>query len=153
MMLFGRIAKESGPWWSAECEIIGAFTQGKSRRDAMAMLADCIDTKVNCAGFKTIVTAAGPPNGDAFAVFVDTNEPALLAAEVLKYQREKHKLSLADVAKAMGTKSRNVYASYEQGKREPSLSKFRELLRIVAPEMVLTVGPLVYRPHTSSRRA
>ncbi len=52
-----------------------------------------------------------------------------------------HKLSLADVAKKMGASSLNAYAAYEQGKREPSLSKLRELLAAVAPEMVLTVGP------------
>jgi transcriptional regulator with XRE-family HTH domain len=50
-------------------------------------------------------------------------------------------LSLADVARLLGTSSRNAYASYEQGRTEPTLGKFRELLMAVAPEMTLTVGP------------
>jgi len=140
MMLIGKIAKAEGTWWYAECEIVGAFTQGKSRRDALFMLGDCIETKVNRAGFNVRVTEIGP-EGDAIAVFVDSDEPAVLAAEVLKYQREMHHLSLADVAKALGASSRNAYAMYEQGKREPSLSKFRELLAVVAPEMAMVVGP------------
>ncbi len=141
MMLIGRIAKERGRWWSAECEIIGAFTQGKSRKDACAMLADCIETKVNRAGFKTTVSELGPEGRDAFSVFIDADEPALLAAEVLKYQRSKHRMSLADVAEQLGASSRNAYASYEQGRTEPSLSKFRQLLAVVAPDLALTVGP------------
>jgi len=56
-------------------------------------------------------------------------------------------LSLADVAKMLGSSSRNAYASYEQGRTEPTLGKFRELLMAVAPDMALTVGPrLAPRP-------
>jgi DNA-binding XRE family transcriptional regulator len=140
MMLIGRIAKERGPWWSAHCEIVGAFTQGRSRKDARAMLADCIETKVNHPGFKVIVTELAADGVDAYSVFVDAEPLSLLAAEVLKYQRERHQLSLADVAKKLGASSRNAYASYEQGRTEPSISKFRQLLAAVAPELALVVG-------------
>ena len=50
-------------------------------------------------------------------------------------------MTLADVARKLGAKSLNAYAAYEHGKREPTLGKFRELLAVVAPELVLTVGP------------
>jgi hypothetical protein len=33
-MLIGHIEKQ-GRWWVAECEIVGAFTQGRSRTEAM----------------------------------------------------------------------------------------------------------------------
>lgn len=141
MMLIGRIAKEEGPFWSVEVEAIGAFTQGTSRKDALVMLEDLVETMINRPGFKATVTEIGPAGENAFTVFVDANEPARLAALVLKYQREVHGLSLADVAKLLGSSSRNAYASYEQGRTEPSLSKFRELLQAVAPEMMLSVGP------------
>jgi transcriptional regulator with XRE-family HTH domain len=49
-------------------------------------------------------------------------------------------MSLADVAKLLGAASRNAYASDEQGTREPTLGKFRELLGAVAPEMTLILG-------------
>jgi hypothetical protein len=137
-MLTGKIMKQKTPWWTAECEIIGAWTQGRSRKEAMEMLADCIETKINRREIK--VTVAALTSGDTFEVAIDTNEPGLLAAEVLKYQRGVHGLSLADVAKALGSSSRNGYASYEQGRREPSLSKFRELLSAVAPEITFIIA-------------
>lgn len=141
MMLIGRVAKEVGPWWSAECEIVGAFTQGRSRKDACAMLADCIETKVNRAGFKVTVTELAADGNGGYSVFIDAEPLTLLTAEVLKYQREKHRLSLADVAKKLGASSRNAYASYEKGRTEPSISKFRQLLAVVAPDMAMIVAP------------
>jgi DNA-binding XRE family transcriptional regulator len=141
MMLLGRIAKEEGSLWSAEVEAIGAFTQGRSRAEAFEMLADLIETMVERPGFRAKVTELGRGSDGSIQVLVDANEPALLAAQVLKYQREVHGLSLADVAKLLGASSRNAYASYEQGRTEPTLSKYRELLRAVAPEMALIVGP------------
>jgi predicted transcriptional regulator len=84
------------------------------------------------------------------SVLVSANHPALLAAQVLRHQREIHGLSLADVAKKLGASSVNAYAAYEHGRREPSLSKYRELLAVVAPEMELTVTPV--RVSESMRR-
>lgn len=143
MMLLGRIAKEEGSLWSAEVEAIGAFTQGRSRAEAFEMLADLVETMVERAGFRVKVTDLGKGSDGSSQVLVDANEPALLAAQVLKYQREVHGLSLADVAKLLGASSRNAYASYEQGRTEPTISKYRELLRAVAPEMTLVVGPRI----------
>jgi hypothetical protein len=38
-MLIGRVKKQ-GRSWVAECEIVGAFTQGRSRTEAMENLAE-----------------------------------------------------------------------------------------------------------------
>jgi predicted transcriptional regulator len=141
-MLIGRIAKEEGSLWSAEVAAIGAFTQGTSRKDAASMLAEVIELMIDRPGFKVTVTEIGEDRG-GIAVLIDATEPSGLAAQVLKYQREVHGLSLADVAKLLGTSSRNAYASYEQGRTEPTLGKFRELLMAVAPDMALTVGPRI----------
>jgi DNA-binding XRE family transcriptional regulator len=139
-MLIGRIAKEQGSLWSAEVSAIGAFTQGTSRKDAASMLAEVIELMVGRPGFMVTVTELNEDKG-GITVLVDATEPSRLAAQVLKYQREVHGLSLADVAKLLGRSSRNAYASYEQGRTEPTLGKFRELLTAVAPDMALTVGP------------
>lgn len=138
MMLIGVITRQ-GALWSADIDAIGAYTQGTSRKDAFSMLAELVELMVEQPGFK--VSIDDYPAGGPGAVIVTANEPALLAAQVLKYQRETHKLTLADVAKKLGVSSISSYAAYEQGKREPSLSKFAELLAVVAPEMALTVGP------------
>jgi hypothetical protein len=73
-------------------------------------------------------------------VIAESAQPEVLAAELLRYQRLTHKLTLADVQKKLGAASINAYAAYEQGKRAPTLAKFRELLAAVAPDMVMTVG-------------
>lgn len=140
-MIIGQIAKQEAPYWSADCEVVGAFTQGISRKDAAAMLAEVIELMVNRKGFKVTVKETDQVAPNVYNVIVEANEPGLLAAEVLKYQREKHKLSLSDVAKRLGSSNHNAYAAYEQGRREPSLSKYGELLAAVAPEMALVVRP------------
>ena len=137
MMLIGRLSKETGTWWAAEAPVAGVYTQGRSRKDAAAMLADAFESLINRPGFK--VTVIDDDDSDDL-VFIEANEPAALAAYVLKYQREVHGLSLAQVAKALGVSSRNAYARYEQGESVPTLDKFAELLRAVAPEVTLIIG-------------
>lgn len=140
MMLTGLIAKES-PLWRAECEIVGAFTQGKSRKDAAVMLAGCIQAKVDRADFKVTVTEIGENDDGSISVFITANEPGLLAAEVLKYQRDRARLTQQQAAERSGGKYQADFAVYERGEREPSLSKFIALLGAVAPELALQIGP------------
>lgn len=147
MMLIGRIFRD-GPGWSAHCDAVGVYTQGPSQREASANLAEAIEMTADRKQMKITVTKL---QGDS--VFVSANHPALLAAQVLRHQRELHGLTLADVAKKLGASSVNSYAAYEHGRREPSLSKYRELLAVVAPEMELTVTPVrgvPPKPWTSS---
>jgi len=132
-MITGRIAKDHGTWWSAHCDIAGVFTQGRSRKDAMSMLADAFETIVHRPDFKVTVTDLG----DDGAVLVESTDPAPLFAIVLRYQRELHGLSLADVAHKLGAASRNAYARYEQGATIPRLDTLQQMLRAVAPTLAL----------------
>jgi hypothetical protein len=111
----------------------------------MAMLADCIETKIDPIRIKVNVTDVGAESTGVHIVDIDADPIALLAAEVLGYQRDKHKLTLAQVAAKMGSLSTNAYAAYERGAREPTLTKFRELLAVVAPEISLRVVPRAFR--------
>lgn len=149
-MLIGRIFKvpESGaPAWAAEVESIGAWTQGRTREDAIAMLRDWVRTKLEVEldhpGVDVQITVIGSEGsgGGAFAALVEADEPTLLGALLLKYQRQVHGLTVADVARKLGATHHNAYASYEQGRREPSLGKFCQMLAAVAPDMALTIGP------------
>jgi predicted transcriptional regulator len=152
MMLIGRLSKETGTWWAAEAPVAGVYTQGRSRKNAAAMLADAFESLINRPGFKVTVIDEG--NGDQ--VLIEANEPGALAAYVLKYQREVHGLSLAQVAKALGASSRNAYARYEQGSSVPTLDKFAELLRAVAPEVTLIIGtrkPVIAAPRRRMKPA
>src|SRR5215510_9227695 len=135
-MLVGTVTKQEGIWWSAHCDIAGIFTQGKTRADAMRALADAFEDVIDRRGFKVTVTAL-----DGDEVRVEASDPALLLGVVLRYQREAHHLSLADVAKRIGASSRNAYARYEHGTSMPKLDTVQEILKAVAPELALTVGP------------
>lgn len=135
-MLVATVTKQEGIWWSAHCDIAGIFTQGKSKSDAMQALADAFEDVVNRPVFTVTVSALG---GDE--AWVQASDPALLLGIVLRYQREAHHLSLADVAKRIGASSRNAYARYEHGTSMPKLDTVQELLKAVAPELALTVGP------------
>ena len=136
MLLVATVTKQEGIWWSAHCDIAGIFTQGKSKADAMRALADAFEDVVNRHGFSVTVSAL-----DGDEVRVEASDPALLLGVVLRYQREAHHLSLADVAKRIGASSRNAYARYEHGTSMPKLDTVQEILRAVAPELALTVGP------------
>ena len=109
----------------------------------MENLAEVVELRVDRDGFAATVSELEKRGRNAFTVIVEPSDPAWLAVAVLKYQRARNRMSLADVAKLLGAASRNAYASYEQGTREPTLGKFRELLGAVAPEMTLMLGPRV----------
>ena len=149
MMLIGRLSKATGTWWAAGAPVAGVYTQGRSRKDAAAMLADAFESLIDRPGFKVAVIDEG--SGDD--VLIEANEPAALAAYVLKYQREVHGLSLAQAARALGASSRNAYARYEQGASVPTLDKFAELLRAVAPEVTLIIGMRKPAARAPRRRA
>lgn len=115
------------------------------------MLADAFESLIDRPGFKVTVVDEG---GESVAI--EANEPAALAAYVLRYQREVHGLTLAQVAKTLGASSRNAYARYEQGASVPTLDKFSELLRAVAPEVMLIIGtrkPVLAAPSRRGRPA
>lgn len=137
MMLTGRIAKQNATQWSAECDVIGSFTSGDSRADAIDMLRRHVVLQSRTEGYDVRVTPIG--TGDDFAVLIDADDLGPIAAAVLRHQREIHRLTLADVATRLGV-SLTSYAAYEQGKREPSLSKMRDLLAAIAPELAMTIG-------------
>jgi transcriptional regulator with XRE-family HTH domain len=52
---------------------------------------------------------------------------------LLRRQRERSGLSLAEAAERLGAKSRNAYARYERGTSMPTLEKLTELLQAVSP--------------------
>ena len=54
-------------------------------------------------------------------------------AFLLRRERSKAGLSLAEMAKRLGAKSLNAYARYEQGRTVPTVPKLSELLSAVSP--------------------
>ena len=128
MRFGGRIIK-SGRYWAIEVPILGVFTQGRTKKEAYEMIADAIESLVNKEEFKVEVY---PGKGEYFEVY-SQDLPAMIAF-LLRRQRVRHGLSLAEVADRLGGKSLNTYARYEQGKSVPTIEKFSQLLSAVSPE-------------------
>ena len=127
MRLAGRVWKE-GRHWLAEVPLLDALTQGRTRAEALRMLADLVETMAGAPGF----TAEVFP-GEGVELEIGTPDAAALVAVMLRRQREKHGLSLAEVARRLGARSKTAYARYEQGRSVPSVEKLFELLAAVSP--------------------
>lgn len=140
MMLIGRIVKD-GRDWIAECDAVGAITQGKSREDARFMLANCIETLIGADNFDVTVDELETAADGSLTVIVRASRLGPLAARVLKHQREQLDITQEEAAKrARGDKAtQGDWAIYERGERVPSIEKYAELLAAVAPDYELVV--------------
>ena len=123
-----------GKWWLAEVPIFDATTQGRTRKEALDMIADWFITMVDRKGFSVRIH---PTERDEFEVSSDDARPMI--SLLLQRQRQKSGLSLAQAAQRLGAKSRNAYARYEQGVTVPTVQKLDELLRAIAPNRDVVV--------------
>ena len=126
MRFAGRVFKV-GKYWAVEVPILAVTTQGRSKRDALVMIAEAIELLVNRPGFAVQVFP-----GDGAHFEVGANEQAALTALLLRRERLRSGLSLAQVASRLGAKSLNAYARYEQGRATPTVQKLSQLFSAVA---------------------
>ena len=127
MRIYGRVYKD-GRFWLAEVPILDAMTQGYTRKEAFSMVKDLLETLANRPGFTVTVHP-----GKRGHLEVSSNDSRGLIGLLLRRQRERSGLSLAEAAERLGAKSRNAYARYERGNTMPSLEKLTELYQAVAP--------------------
>ena len=127
MRLLGKVYKD-GKFWLAEVPILNSMTQGHTRTEALAMVKDLLETLVNSPGFAVEVY---PGEHEEFEV--SSTDMRRLIGLLLRRQRERSGLSLAEAAERLGAKSRNAYARYERGMSAPTVEKLSELLQAVAP--------------------
>jgi hypothetical protein len=135
MRFAGKIYKD-GKFWLAELPILDAMTQGRTRNEAFAMVADLLETLVDRPGFTVYVH---PGEEDHFEVSASDMRP--LVSLLLRRQREHSGLSLADAAARLGAKSRNAYARYERGTSLPTVEKLDALLHAVSPDRDFVLHP------------
>lgn len=128
MRFEGRI-KRDGRFWLVEIPAFDAFTQGRTKREALVMAKDLIETMAGTPGFKVTVY---PGSRETFEV--GANRVRMLLALLLRRQRERQGLTLAEAAERLGQRSRNAYARYEQGKAMPTVEKLEQLLKAIAPD-------------------
>jgi len=128
MRFEGRVRKD-GKLWLAEVPALDALTQGRTKREALAMTADLIQTMATAPDFEITVH----PQADG-RFEIGANRIDVLLALLLRRQRERQGLTLSEVAERLGQRSRNAYARYEQGKVMPTVEKLEQLLQAVAPD-------------------
>jgi predicted RNase H-like HicB family nuclease len=127
MRFEGRVFKV-GRQWAVEVPILGVASQGRTRNDALVMIADAVEMLVDRKGFEVTVF---PGVGDRFEI--GASDQVALTALLLRRARLNAGLSLAEVATRLGARSLNAYARYEQGRATPSVKKLSQLLSAVIP--------------------
>jgi Helix-turn-helix domain len=133
MRFQGRLRRDR-KHWLAEVPVFDAMTQGRSRAEALDMIADWFATMVDWPRFAVRVVNV---RGADFEIAATDTRPMI--SLLLRRQRQKSGLSLAAVAERLGAKSRNAYARYEQGTTAPTVEKLAELLRAIAPDHEILV--------------
>lgn len=133
MRFQGEIYKD-GKHWLAEVPVFDAMTQGRTRKEALDMIADWFRALVDQPDFSLRVYSI-----DRATFEVGSDNPRAMISLLLRRQRQKSGLSLAQAAQRLGAKSRNAYARYEQGRAVPTVEKLDELLKAVAPEQDIVV--------------
>lgn len=133
MRFQGRLERD-GRWWLAEVPVFDAMTQGRTRKEALEMIANWFESIVDRRGFTVQVHTTGREDFE-----VGSEDTRSMISLLLRRQRQKSGLSLAQVAQRLDAKSRNAYARYERGVSAPTVEKLDELLRAIAPEREIVV--------------
>ena len=128
MRFEGRVEKD-GNLWLAEIVAFDALTQGRTKREALAMSKDLLETMAAVTGFEVTIHP-----GAAGTFEVEANRTDVVLALLLRRQRERRGLTLAEAAERLDQRSRNAYARYEQGKAMPTVQKLEQLLHAIAPD-------------------
>ena len=126
MRFEGQIVRD-GRWWLAEVPILEAMTQGRTRKEALAMIGDWLETMVDRKGFEAQVY---PLSSTTFEI-AGNNAAAMTL--LLRRRREASGTSLRDMATRLGSSSRNAYARYERGDAVPTVGKLDALLKATSP--------------------
>src|SRR5215510_1789155 len=143
MRFQGRVYKD-GKFWLAKVPIFAAMTQGRTRKEALAMIADWFETLIARPEFSVTVH-----EGKKGEFEISTSDTKAMVCLLLQRQRQLNRLSLAAAAQRLGAKSRNAYARYEQGSSVPTVEKFDKLLQAVSGgrDFVLLPSPLGSAEH------
>jgi predicted RNase H-like HicB family nuclease len=83
MRFEGKLVKD-GRFWLAEIPLLNAMTQGRTRKEALAMAADWLQTMVDRAGFR----AEAHDRGGVNEFEVSGNDVGAMTALLLRRRRE-----------------------------------------------------------------
>lgn len=126
--------KKSGRWVEASVPAVRVYTQGKSFKDAAAMVVDAVELLADTYGIKAKASVKRTP-GVGWALGFDSD--AALIAFVLKRHRRERGISVERAAKAIGQRSNQAISRYEHGRQPPTIATLQKLLRAIAPDVQL----------------
>lgn len=131
----GKIWK-SGKQWLVEVTALDIMTQGTSYKNALFMISDAI--KELLAGYfpkepieELAIQVVDYKDG---FIGISAQNSRLLLALSLRRQRAKSGATVRDVAERLGSKSPNIYAPYESGKKNFSIDGYERLMHAVNPK-------------------
>jgi hypothetical protein len=127
MRFEGKLIRD-GRFWLAEIPLLDAMTQGHTRKEALEMIGDWLETMIDRQGF----CASVHPRG-SLEFEVSGNDAGAMTALLLRRRREASGASLREMATRLGESSRNAYARYERGDAVPTLAKLDALLKAASP--------------------
>jgi len=130
MTFEGRVSppRKGERYWEVKIPDLGAFTQGKTEKDAYAMAADAIETVVDQKRFHVEIQPVGEGR-----FLVSAKNPAPLIGRWLQRLRTKNGLTVRQAAKRLGSVSPEAWSRYESGRASPTMDKLAQLLRAIAP--------------------
>jgi len=134
MEMEGKIWKD-GKFWLVEIPALDAMTQGKTRKEALAMVEDLVFEMTRSyfedeVGKDFSITVIDYKK-DVIGVIASDNR--LFLALSLRRQREKSGSTVREASERLGSKSPNAYAQYERGKTSISVDKYEALLTAANP--------------------
>ena len=127
MRFEGRVFRD-GRFWLAEIPLLDAMTQGRTRKEALEMAVDWLETMVNRRDFRAFIHPRGQHEFE-----VSGSDAGAMTALLLRRRRQATGASLREVADRLGATSRNAYARYERGDAVPTLDKLDALLKAASP--------------------
>lgn len=130
----GKIWKD-GKFWLVEVPALDAMTQGKTRKEALAMAKNLVfemarsyfEDEIDKNFSITVI------DYKKNVVGITASDNRLFLALSLRRQREKSGSTVREASKRLGSKSPNAYAQYERGKTSISIDKYEELLIAANP--------------------
>ncbi len=115
--------KEGEKYHSISIPELGIFTQGKNPKNCIDMVKDSLAMVLNIKASEIDFVIKSESSFD-----ITAKPLSVLISHFLKFQRSESGLSLSDIQQRLGYSSKNSYAQYEKGVREPSLNKLNEFI-------------------------
>lgn len=135
MILSGKLWKE-GTHWLIECPALDALTQGFTKKEALEMMTDWVQTALDNPDYKIQISDTSK---GAFQMKFDDPKPIL--GLMVDRAREAAGLTYEEVAKRVGLKSRSGIKTMASGKHDPQFSKIANVLSAIGYEVHIELVP------------